>query len=214
VRGRGIYSGGSSFEGRMPKFNLTATTTQPGRNGQTVGEVTVDVASRDEAMIDGVAELLRGPQFPPEIVQLYAQGMARATDATERLDVQDLILEKFQLQFWCTEAAETEIPRPPIPVTAAPGVPVVSPPQSAFPLPPSLTNLTPRQILRFELKRLRKEMAALLVQKKQIDEKHAGLKDRISECKRLLQVPLTPDHKGAGRRLKNQLRTTAVRAVE
>lgn len=173
----------------MPNYRISITSSDQGN--RTVAEQTVARAYRDAAVIEGVAELLRQDQFPPEAVQFWVRAMSQASTPAEQADVHDLMMEKFHLQFFCKEA--DDIAPAPIPQPTAQGTGSTPSPAPTHPFlnggvttqPPLSSNLTPRQILRHELKRLNSEITRL-------EPYYQQLITRRKECRELLSRPPKP----------------------
>ena len=85
------------------KLKISATNAKAG--GTTVGEYVIDRPDRQAALTDGIAELLAGPNFPPEAVALYRRALV---GGFTRDEAQDQILQDFGLQFFAQEVTDIE----------------------------------------------------------------------------------------------------------
>lgn len=176
----------------MPKFMISAT----GDQGKTVAEQEVEKVGRQQAMDEGIAELLLQPMFPPEVVQFYRAAIERNYD---KADIWDTCAAKWGLQFFCREIPgpgkviqdETrdgeEASRQPHKLE----IPGSNPGRASQVPPPAHADRTPRQLLRDELVRLNKAIAQVRIQKRASDKLYNDLSNRREECLRLLKsVPL------------------------
>jgi hypothetical protein len=161
----------------MPKFRLIAT----GAGGKPVAEIVVEKTGREQALTEGIAELLLLDKFPPDAVQLYREAIGRGY---ERVDVCDTLMEKFNLQFWC-DPVKDDTPAPAQAETFAPTT-STAPVNSTVPVQ---STRTPRQIIRDELKRLNSAMKASKRELDQIKARYDDLKGRRDECRQLLTTP-------------------------
>ena len=171
----------------MPRYKLSAVA----EGGRTVADILVEKVGRTQALDEGIEALLELPNFPPEAVQFYREGMARGS---MREEVCDILLERWHLQFFCIEE--------PIEASAVPAAPrgdgpaVNSPTVAPVPAPLSSNGKhperTPRQLLNDELKRLNGLMAKTRAEKAAVDRRYNNLKERRDECLRLLKGPPPP----------------------
>ena len=169
----------------MPKFIISVT----GAGGVKVAETEIEAPGRQQALLEGTEAILLQPAFPPEAVQVYREGISRGFSRDE---VCDILLERWNLQFWCPEPKDESSAATNPSVSSAPQQgPVAIAPLPA-PLPVASENRTPRRILRDELARLNKQMTTVRGQKAAIDRQYLSLKERRDECLRLLKAPAAP----------------------
>ena len=179
----------------MPKFKVSAT----GAGGKPVGDILVEKVGREQALDEGIADLLLLDQFPPEAVQLYRESVARGY---ERGDIFDLMTSKWNLQFWC-EVVRDEQPVPPLAekIAAANYAAGHADAVATVPTTGNSHRLTPRQLLREELKWLNAEVRGRKRHLDEVIQDYTELKERRDECRRLLKnPPPTPKVKNNGKR--------------
>ena len=176
----------------MPKFKLSAT----GAGGKPVADILVEKVGREQALDEGIADLLLLDQFPPEAVQLYRESVARGY---ERGDIFDLMTSKWNLQFWCEPVKDEQI-IPPVAERVAPTRDLPVPPVPVAGTPRA--EQTPRQVIQGELKRYQGAMRAFKVELDRIKRQYDWCKDRRDECVRLLKNP-PPKVKSGKRNLQS-----------
>lgn len=179
----------------MPKFKISAT----GAGGRPVGEIVVEKVGREQALDEGISELLLNESFPPEAVQLYREGIARGY---ERGDIFDTMIAKFNLQFWC-DAVKDDQPIPPVAERVV--QPPVQAPQPHAPVDGTIprASQTPRQIIQAELKRHQGAMRAIKTELDQMKRRYEHVKGLRDECVRLLKNPPPPKVKSGKRNLQS-----------
>lgn len=173
------------------KLILAATSTKQGN--AKVAEIAIDRPDRATALLEGTAELLVQEQFPPEVVQVYREGLARGFSRDE---VCDTILEQWGLQFFVQpdsdvspkslEQEKAEIDGKARLAQKRLDVDENRHIREAQPVPPR-TQLTPRQLLQKEMRDLKYSLGAsrhVLIQAQAI---YDDLKARLAECKAMLE---------------------------
>lgn len=146
-------------------------------------------ASRDDALDRGEPEVLALNQFPPDIKLLYDSAIGKFT----RDEVNDEILARFKLQFFLREIKDDiEVaPEPPrAPAREVENGKVVVPPPAA--IARNGKNLSPRQLLQWELKELNRQLRANAVTLDAAKKQQDFLKERRDSCVEMLKVKPKP----------------------
>ena len=164
------------------RLKLSATNVRQG--GATVAEHIVDRPQREEALTEGIAELLADPSLPPEALALFRSALARNFTRDE---AQDQILADFGLQFFAKEVTD-EAPAPP----PRPFTPQANTPQQQPAVFNSTVNRTPRQLIQAKLVELKAQQAIFDRQFKTLKKQRDSVKSQVEECRRLLRAPAKP----------------------
>jgi hypothetical protein len=170
----------------MPTFRISAT----GEGGKTVAEATIDRPTRDEALIQGTAQLLADQTFPPEALEIFRRGIAGGFMYGE---VCDTLTEKFHIQFFIAPTTETPAVRP-VEERVAQAQPR-APERQHDPIGPQFPiiasngrNLSPRELLQWEMKELNNQLRNAEQNFRDVKKQRDFIRKRRNECRELLKT--------------------------
>ena len=165
-------------------------------DGKAISDVVIERESREACLNDAIGELLAQNNFPPEALAIYRTAASR--DFT-RDEICDVLLAKFHLQFFAAEATDAPV-KPVEERIAAANHPNATTTTTDFGpngtravVPKAPTGaLSPRQLLRSELKDLQRKRKTIAISLKNVKAEYDFLTSRIIECNELLKPHTKP----------------------